>query len=169
MLLSSGIALLIVLIGWSNQITSKGKELKETEKAFIEKAKIKEAKYKKMIQEKGATERSFEILIDFLYTKKDKEIAEFEKIKSIKKDFEKLNAEYNNRFWILVILSVFFLITGVLTLFVDKNTSILCLKPEHFLMYLNVFPIIAAYCNLVHIYNIEKRFAQTINEVMEAF
>jgi hypothetical protein len=166
-LLSSGIALLIVLVGWSSQITSKGKELKETEKSFIEKAKIKESKYKKMVQEKGSTEKSFQILIEFLFKHKDKDVEIFEKIKEIKTDFQKLNEKYNMRFWILVSLSISFFITGFLTFFVESDCKLLNLDPKIWIMFINTIPITIAYINLIQVYNTEKKFAQTIYDVME--
>ena len=45
-LLTSGFALIVVLIGWSNQITTRSKETRELEQEFIQKAKVKSQKYK---------------------------------------------------------------------------------------------------------------------------
>jgi len=46
-LFASGFALLVVLLGWSSQITSKSKETKGIENKFLEKAKIKRPDFKK--------------------------------------------------------------------------------------------------------------------------
>ena len=58
-LLASGYALMIVLLGWASQITSRNKETRELETKFLAKTKLKRPDYKRMIKEKGATEDSF--------------------------------------------------------------------------------------------------------------
>ena len=87
-LLASGFALMVVLLGWASQITSKSKETKDLEGDFLQKAKLKRPDYKKIINEGGATEDSFSALVEFLYSRKKEDVAIFEKIKYVKSDLE---------------------------------------------------------------------------------
>jgi hypothetical protein len=107
-LLASGFALLVVLLGWANQITSKSKETKDLEGDFLKKAKLKKSDYKKIVSEGGATEESFKALVDFLYTKKEEDLEIFDKIKHIKEDIDKLDDHYSWRFWVLLCMSICF-------------------------------------------------------------
>jgi len=100
-LFASGFALLVVLLGWSSQITSKSKETKGIENKFLEKAKIKRPDFKKIINKSNYTEESFSKLVEFLYSgKKDKEkdIKIYQKIEIIYKDLIALDKRYNWRF-----------------------------------------------------------------------
>jgi hypothetical protein len=162
-LLASGFALLVVLLGWANQITSKSKETKELEAQFLEKAKFKKGDYKKIINEKGSTEDSFSALIDFLYSsKKDKQedVEIFEKIENIKKDLASLDNLYGWRFWILLFMSTSLFVTGVTAFFLSPNYKLWALAPN------GIF-IIIVFCNLVKVYNLEKRYTINISESME--
>lgn len=159
-LLTSGFALLIVLLGWANQITSKSKETKDIEGEFLKKAKLKRKDYKKIIKEQGATEDSFSALVDFLYTKKEEDVEIFEKIKNVKTDLETLDKKYSRRFWILLYMSVSLFITGIVSFFLPTGHKFLILFP-------NLIFIVAIFCNLVKVHNLEKRYTKNISEAME--
>jgi len=89
-LLVSGFALLVVLVGWANQITSKSKETKDLEADFLKKAKLKRADYKKIVNEGGATEDSFKTLVDFLIQKRKKTSKFLRKLNSSKRILKSL-------------------------------------------------------------------------------
>ena len=160
LLLTSGFALLIVLLGWANQITSKSKETKELESEFLNKAKLKRKDYQKIIKEQGAKEDSFSALVDFLYSKEEEDVEIFEKIKNIKTNLETLDKKYSRRFWILLCMSISLFITGIASFFLsaDYKPLILCI---------NLIFIVAVFCNLVKVHNLEKKYTKNISEAME--
>lgn len=161
LLLASGFALLVVLVGWSNQITSRSKETRELEQEFITKAKMKRKDYKDLINKGKSAEKSISALIDFLYSKREEsEINVFDKVTKIKKDLPVLNKKYSNRFWILLITSISFMISGIAY----------CLLPEQYNFYsipLNILFIILMIINLVTTYSLEKRYSENISKAME--
>jgi len=161
-LLASGFALLVVLVGWANQITSRSKEAKDLEKDFLEKAKIKRPDYKKIINEAGSTEDSFFALVDFLYAKeREKEDIEiFEKIKRIREDITNLSKKYTWRFWILLFMSISLFVTGIVAFFLPSQHNFLALVP-------NLLFVVIVFCNLVKVHNLEKRYTKNISEAME--
>lgn len=160
-LLASGFALLIVLLGWADQITSKSKELKDIETSFLEKAvKLKKSDYKDIIDKKGATESSFTALVDFLYSNREEDVELFEKIKYIKEDIKKLDNKYNFRFWLLLYTCVSLLVTGIIGFFLPKGYKLLSISP-------NLIFIIVIFFNLVSVYVLEKGCAKNIAEAME--
>jgi len=165
-LLASEFALLVVLLGWASQITSKSKDTKELEGEFLEKAKLKKEDYKKIINEKGSSEDSFSALVDFLYSdKKNKKDTEedveiFEKIESIKKDLTSLDSMYGRRFWILLFMSLSFLLSGSTAFFLAPDNKLWALVP-------NLIFVVIVFVNLIKVYNLEKRFTKNISEVME--
>jgi len=159
-LLASGFALLVVLVGWANQITSKSKETKDIEADFLKKAKLKRADYKKIVNEGGSTEDSFKTLVDFLYTKKEEDLQIFEKIKLIKADIERLDKKYSGRFWILLWMSACFFVTGVVAFFLPLDQKLWVIFP-------NLFFVLFVFVNLIKVHNLEKRYTQNISEAME--
>ncbi|MBU2503539.1 MAG: DUF2207 domain-containing protein [Nanoarchaeota archaeon] len=159
-LLASGFALLVVMLGWASQITSKSKETKEIEREFLEKANLKSDKYKKIINEAGSTEDSFSALVDFLYSSKKEDVEIFEKIKNIKEDLASLDRKYNYRFWILLIMSASLFLFGIVAFFIPPVYKFWVLPP-------NFIFVIIIFCNLIRVYNLEKRYTKNISEVME--
>lgn len=160
LLLGSGFALLIVLVGWADQITSKSKQTKEIEKEFLGKANLKGDKYKKIIKEAGSTEDSFSALVDFLYSSKKENVAIFEKIKNIRADLITLNKKYSYRFWILLFTSISLFASGAITFFLPSDYKFWTLFP-------NLIFIIIIFCNLIKTYNLENRYTKNIYDIME--
>ena len=101
-LLASGFGLLIVLFGWSEQITSKNKDTKELEEKFREKTKLKNESYQKMLKEDGATKDTLYAAIDFLYSqqREEKDIEAFGSIKLVKTNLQKLDKKYKSGLFI---------------------------------------------------------------------
>jgi len=160
-LLASGFALLVVLVGWSNQITIRSKETRDLEQEFIIKAKIKDKDYKNMINKGKSAEKSISSLINFLYSKRgESEIKAFEKITKIKKDLPLLNKKYANRFWILLITSISFIISGVGSYYLLEAYKI-------YVIFFNLIFIFMMIINLVSTYTLEKRYSENIHEAME--
>ncbi len=158
--LASGFALLIVLLGWASQITSKSKETKELEAGFLAKAKLKRDKYKKMINEGGATEDSFIAVVDFLYTSEEDNVVIFDKIKRVKGDLQKLDRKYNWRFWILLLMSMSLFLSGAVAFFLCDCYKLYTLLPN------SIF-VVVVFCNLITIHNLEKKYVKNISEAME--
>lgn len=162
-LLASGFALLVILLGWTSQITSKSKETKEIENKFLEKAKIKRPDFKKIISKSNYTVDSLSKLIDFLFSeKKDKEedIKIYQKIEIIYDDLIILDKRYNSRFWILFFMSISFFISGIICLFLCSTYKLITLVP-------NLVFVIVIFYNLTKVYNLEKRYVKNISEIME--
>ncbi len=159
-LLPSGFALLVVLVGWANQITSKSKETKDLEADFLKKAKLKRSDYKKIVNEGGATEDSFNALVDFLYTKKEEDLEIFDKIKHIKEDIGRLDNHYSWRFWVLLWMSICFFITGIIAFFLPLNEKFWAILP-------NLIFVVLVFVNLIKVHNLEKRYTKNISDAME--
>lgn len=161
-LLASGFGLLIVLLGWSNQMTSKSKETKDLERDFLSKANLKGEEYKKITNKGGATKDSLFALVDFLYSKKrkDEDIEIFEKIKNIKTDLVTLDNKYTWRFWLLLSMTACLFISGFVAWFLVEDYKIWALVP-------NLIFVVAVFCNLINIYMLEKRYTDNITKAME--
>lgn len=159
-LLASGFALMVVLLGWASQITSKSKETKNLEADFLQKAKLKRPDYNKIVNEGGTTEDSFSALVEFLYSRKEEDIAIFEKIKYVKSDLEKLDKKYNWRFWVLLWMSISFFITGI-------TAFILAAEYEFWVIFPNLVFIVLVYVNLIRVHNLEKQYTKNIHDAME--
>ena len=159
-LLASGFALLIVLLGWASQITSKSKETKELEAVFLEKAKLKRADYKKIISEGGTTEDSFIAVVDFLYSSEEDNVVVFDKIKRVKEDLQSLDRKYNWRFWILLFMSMSLFLSGAVAFFLCECYKLYTLLPN------SIF-VVVVFCNLITIHNLEKKYVRNISKAME--
>jgi len=159
-LLASGFALLIVLLGWANQITSKSKETKELEADFLAKAKLRRDAYKKIINEGGATEDSFIAVVDFLFSTEEDNVVIFGKIKRVKEDLQSLDRKYNWRFWILLLMSMSLFLSGAVALFLCESYKLYTLLP-------NSIIVVIVFCNLITIHNLEKKYVRNISEAME--
>lgn len=160
-LLGAGFALIVVLSGWSSQITSKRKETRELEREFLGKAKIKNKEYKKIVDKKNFTKDSFFLLIDFIYSETEEENIElFEKIKKIKEKIPKLNKKYSNRFWTLVFFSISLFITGGFSYFSPENYKVIAFIP-------NIVFIIIIFFNLISTYILENKYNGEISEAIE--
>lgn len=158
--LASGFALLVVLLGWASQITSKSKETKELEGEFLKKARLKRNDYKKMINEGGTTEDSFSAAIDFLYSTEEENVEIFEKIKRVKEDLHKLDDKYGWRFWVLLFMSITLFLCGLIGLFLPSQQKLWTLIP--FFIF-----VIVVFWNLVQVHNLESRYIDNISEAME--
>jgi len=160
-LLASGFALLVVLVGWSNQITTRSKETRELEQEFISKAKVKRQDYKNILNKGKSAEKSISALIDFLYSKRDEsDIRAFDKITKIKKDLPSLNKKYANRFWILLITSISLIISGIGSYFLPETYRI-------YVVLFNMIFVIMMIINLITTYTLEKRYSENIYKAME--
>ena len=158
-LLTSGFALLVVLVGWSNQITSRSKETRDLEQEFISKAKIKPKDYNDIVNKKSA-EKSIHALVDFLYSKREEsEIEAFDKITRIRKNLPMLDKKYSNRFWILLITSVSLMLSGVVCYFLLDAYKI-------YTILFNIIFVILMIINLITTYNLEKRYSANLRKVM---
>lgn len=159
-LLASGFALLVVLVGWSNQITSRSKETRDLEQEFIAKAKMKRKDYKDIINKKSA-EKSIYALVDFLYSNREEsEIEAFDKITKIRKNLPILNKKYSNRFWILLITSISLIISGIGSYYLPEQYKI-------YAVFFNMIFVILMIVNLVVTYNLEKKYSANIRKAME--
>ena len=159
-LLGSGFALLIVLLGWADQITSKNKETKDLETDFLRNGKIKRVNYKKMVEGKGATQDSFDALIDFLYSAEKENVEIFELIVNTRKDMIVLDRQYRYRFWMLTCLSIYLFLAGILALFVAETYKLWLLAP-------NALLVALIFVNLIKIYVLETRHNRNIHNIME--
>jgi len=159
-LLGSGFALLIVLLGWADQITSKSKETKDLEADFLRNGKVKRADYKKMVGRRGSTEDSFNALVNFLYSAEKDNIEIFEIIVNIRRDIAELDKQYRFRFWILTFLSIYLFATGILAFFIKESFKFWLLLP-------NLALVSFIYVNLIRIYCLENRHNKNIHDVME--
>lgn len=159
-LLASGFGLLVVLLGWASQITSKSKETKELEATFLEKAKLKKDDYKKIVDKRGSTQDSFSALVDFLYSGQEEHVEIFQKIKDIKRDLERLNRKYSSRFWVLFLMSISLFVCGIVSFFLCPQCKFWALLP-------NTVFVIIVFCNLVSVHNLEKRYTKNISDTME--
>ena len=160
LLLGSGFALMLVLLGWASQITSKSKETKDLEAEFLHKAKLKRPDYRAIVNEGGATEDSFLALVEFLYSRTREDVAIFEKIKYVKSDLGKLDKKYNWRFWLLLCMSISFFISGI-------TAFILPAKYEYWIVFPNLGFIVLVFVNLVAVHKLEKQYTKNINDAME--
>lgn len=158
--MGSGFALLVVLLGWASQITSKSKETKELEGNFLKKAKLKKGDYKKIVDKGGSTEDSFSALVEFLYSSEEEHVEVFEKIKDIKRDLERLNKKYSWRFWILFLTSISLFLSGIVSFFLYSECKFWALLPNSIL-------VIIIFCNLSNVHNLEKRYTKNIYDAME--
>ena len=159
-LLGSGFALLIVLLGWADQITSKRKETKDLEADFLKNGKVKRADYQKIVKQRGATEDSFNALVDFLFSEEKDNIEIFEIIVNIRNDLAKLDKQYRFRFWMLTCLSIYLFLSGVLAYFIKDAYKFWLLLP-------NLVLVSLVFLNLIKIYNLENRHNKNIRDVME--
>lgn len=160
-LLASGFTLIVVLIGWSNQITTRGKETREIEQDFLVKAKLKSKEYKKILNKKSSVESSISALVDFLYSKRDEEdIKIFNRITKIKKDLPNLNKKYAHRFWILLITAISLISSGIVSYFFAQQYKIYALA-------FNLIFVIIMIMNLITTYNLERKYSENISKIME--
>lgn len=159
-LLASGFALLVVLVGWSNQITSRSKETRDLEQEFISKAKIKPKDYNDIVNKKSA-EKSIHALVNFLYTKRaESEIEAFDKLTHIRKNIPMLDKKYSNRFWILLIASISLMLSGVICYFLPEAYKI-------YTILFNMIFVILMIVNLITTYNLERRYSTNLRKAME--
>jgi uncharacterized membrane protein len=159
-LLTSGFALLVVLVGWSNQITNRSRETRELEQEFIDKARMKRKDYKKIINKKSA-EKSIYALVDFLYSKREEsEIDAFDKITKIRKDLPLLNKKYSHRFYILLITSISLIVSSVCAYYLPEQYKIYTILG-------NLIFFIMMIVNLIATNNLEKRYSENIHKTME--
>jgi len=159
-LLASGFALLIVLLGWADQITSKSKETKDLEADFLRNGKVKRVDYKKMVEGRGTTEDSFNALVDFLYSAEKDNVEIFEIIVNIRKDIAELDRQYRFRFWLLTCLSIYLFLAGMLAFFIAGTLKVWLLLP-------NLLLVIVVFINLINIYMLETRHNKNIRGAME--
>lgn len=158
-LLGSGFGLLIVLLGWANQITSKNKQTKDLESQFLKKARVRQEDYRRMVDEGGATEESLDSLIQFLFTKEEGDLEAFSRIQAVKKKIDTLDRKYSQRFWLLTSLSILLFGSGIGALLTPREYNLWMLSPSLVL-------IAFVFVNLVAVYNIEKKYTKDLNEVM---
>ncbi len=159
-LLTAGFALLVVLVGWSNQITSRSKETRELEQEFIAKAKMKRTDYKDIVEKKSA-EKSIHALVDFLYSKREEsEIEAFDKITKIRKNLPMLDKKYSDRFWILLITSISLMGSGVACYYLPDFYKI-------YAVLFNMIFVIVMIINLITTYNLENKYSANIRRAME--
>ncbi len=161
-LLTSGFVLLVVLLGWSNIITSKSKETKDLEAEFLKKANLKSADYKSIIDKAGSTKESLNMLVEFLYsrTREQVHIEVFERIKQVKKEIKYLDKEYSWRFWLLLITTGILFITGVKSLFLETGNKNIALLP-------NAFTVILLFKNLITVHLLENKYSENMYQIME--
>lgn len=159
-LLASGFALLVVLVGWANQISSKNKETKDLEADFLRKANLKGDDYKKIVNERGATEESFNALVEFLYTKNEEDLDIFDKIRHIKEDIPKLRDYYGRRFWLLLWMSISLFITGTISFILPLNEKFWAIIP-------NLIFVAFLFFNLMKVHELEKRYTKNLSDAME--
>jgi len=160
-LFTGGFALLVVLLGWSSQITSKGKEIRQMEKRFSEKIGGKYKKdYNKIINKAGTFDESLSSLVGFLFSKTDdKDIETLNRIRVIKKAIPNLNKKYNFRFWMMFVSSLSFLISGIVYL--------VCVKSHAYVIIVNTILVLTMFFNLITAHLLEKKYVEEMAELME--
>jgi hypothetical protein len=160
-LFGSGFGLLIVLLGWGDQLTTKNQETKDLQEQFRKKARLHKEDLQGMIADGGATEQSFSAMVDFLFSKEEKHLELFEKLKGIKKDLVALDKRYNRRYWLLTSLSLTLFTTGIISLLISADYKFWLLAPSLLLIAL-------VFVNLIGVYNLEKKYTKNLNKAMES-
>lgn len=160
-LFSGGFALLVVLLGWSSQITSKSKEIRQMEKRFSEKIGKKYKKdYNKIINKAGTFDESLSSLVGFLYSKTDdQDIETLNRIRVVKKAIPELNKKYNFRFWMMFISSLSFLISGIVYLLFAEFRG--------YVIVVNTIFVSIMFFNLIAAHILEKKYVEEMAELME--
>ena len=159
-LFGSGFGLLIVLLGWANQLTTKNQETKDLQEQFRKKARLRKEEFHGMMENGGATEESFNAMVDFLFTKEEKHLELFEQLKEIRKNLAALDKKYNRRYWLLTSLSLTLFASGIISILTAAEYKSCLLIPGLLLVAL-------VFVNLIGVYNLEKRYTKNLNKAME--
>lgn len=141
-LIGAGLALLIALLAWSDQIQSMQHETREAEKYFFEKRKINWIKIKKMIREKATPTQILETLNELLKKESFENIDDINVITHFKlllKKSNQLEHLYILKYILVIVLTASFFLSGFISNFLNENCKVCILT---FSLNLKILPVI---------------------------
>ncbi|MBV6419580.1 MAG: hypothetical protein DAHOPDDO_00803 [Ignavibacteriaceae bacterium] len=141
-LIGGGLALLIALLAWSDQIQSMQRETREAEKYLLEKRKINWIKIKKMIRKEANPTQILETLNELLTKESFENIDDINVIthfKSLLKKSNQLEHLYTVKYILVIVLTASFFLSGFISFFLNKNCLICILT---FSLNLKFLPVI---------------------------
>jgi len=153
-LIGAGLALLIALLAWSDQIRSMQRDTIEAEKYLDEKRKISWKTIKKLYKKKAAPEEILNALNEMLTKQSVENIDDINVITQFRTLYnrsKKLERQYNIKYILVIIMTFLFLLSGIV-MFLSDATTVICLLG--FITKLNVFLVVIcisfALCTLTY-------------------
>jgi len=132
-LIGTGIALLLAIIAWSDQIRNLHKDTVEAEKYLFENRKLNWKYIRLLIRKKGTPEEILDAINIILKDKSDSEIKDirliytFNELDNKRKRLERL---YNKKYYLVFILTFLFFSSGIAELFIKSCNKIWILGLE---------------------------------------
>ncbi len=173
-LIGTGVALLLALIGWSEQIRSLHRETLKAERDFSEKRNINWDHVRKIIRGTAPAKEKIVALNKLLreksVLKKDdiKIINQFYNLGKKRIDIEKL---YNIKYILILVLTFLFFISGVINYFIESCSEFklfgLKVPTEFICIFSCVGFSIGILCFVIHLNNNEKAYRKEFFNLLE--
>jgi hypothetical protein len=179
-LLTAGMGLFVVLLGWSDKFKEPKEETRFIERNLIEKMKIKMKdivpfKRTSVPKTKPLSQNYFleeiKTMTKLLVAKKvkdDSDIKLIETFKEVETNSNNLYRWYGLKYALTVVLTFTFLITGIISFFVkDITLNILQIDVEKFCLFLPLILVIPITIVLIEINSLESDFREKTKNLIE--
>jgi len=173
-LIGTGIALLLALLGWSEQIKSWHKDTMETEKAFCEERNINWSQIRQLIRTDAPAVKKLKVLGNLLKIEALTNIQDVNLIgefMNLDKKRSKLEDLYKIKYKLVLIMTFLFLLSGIINYFVDERckieTFIINIPTEFIPICICVLFSIGLLCFNTYLTSIESKYKDELLNLME--
>lgn len=173
-LIGAGLAFLVALLGWSEQIRSLRKDTIEAEKEFSKKRNIEWHHVRKIIRINGSASKKLLSLNKLLREKALSEIGDVEIIDgfcTLEEKRHELENLYKTKYILILILTFLFFISGLVNCCIGSCSKIkifgLKFSTEFVPVFICVFFCIGILCFIINLYNIESKYREKFLDLLD--
>lgn len=173
-LIGTGMALLLVLIGWSEQVKSWHKDTIEAEKEFSKSHNLKWKEIRPLIRTETLPVKKLKALNKLLIKKSLKEVQDvkiIEKLLTLDKERNQLENFYRIKYKLIFIMTILYFSSGIINYFIKDNHKIkICIVqiPAEFIpIFSCVLFSIGFLCFNSHLNKTESKYKNELIDLME--
>lgn len=175
-LIGTGIALLLVLIGWSEQIKSWHKDTREAERDFSRERNIKWNKIRPLLRTNTSAIKKLKALNALLKEKSLQEVQDVNiigKFISLDKKRAEIESLYKIKYRLIFALTISFFLSGIINYFIADNSRIKILivqiPGDFFAIFFCMLFSVCLLCFNSHLTNNERKYKNELINLMESF
>jgi len=173
-LIGAGVALLLALLAWSDQIKNLHNETLDLEKDFSENRKLRLRKIRTITRAESSVSKRITAINNLLQNselKEKEDVQIIERLIALDSDRFKLERQYKIKYHLVIILTYLFLIAGIVNYFIDDTSSFqvctIVILTEFISILVCVVFLIAVLLFITNLNKVESNYIEKLYQIMD--